>query len=124
MIQINRHIIDMRKNTPKNVQFDLEKYYPEIAEEIKDFVEQKMFEAIKKNHDKGKKEGLIREDMNTSIIAYLQVCRSNFIHQIVKNIENCDFEKVINEIFDYHIRGIATEKGLEYYLRNYKHKIK
>ncbi len=124
MMLINRHIVNMRKNTPKNVQFDLEKYYPEISKEIKTFSEQKMFEAIKNNHDKGKKEGLIREDLDTNVIAHLQVCRSNYIDKITEILTDYEFEQILNEVFDYHIRGIATDKGLKYYLENYKNKKK
>jgi len=115
MIKINLHMIEMRKSTPKNVQYDLEKYYPEIAEKSKKETDKKMFEAIKENHERGKKEGLIREDLNTDIIASLQINRSKYINKMIEELNNYDDEKILNDIFEYHIRGIATEKGINYY---------
>jgi len=120
MIKINKHIIDMQKNTPENVKFDLEKYYPEIAFEMKNKTHKKMFEAIKSLHEEGKKQKLIRDDLNSDIISTLQICRSNYLDFIISFLPDFDFEKTFKEIFDYHIRGIATQKGLEYYLETYK----
>ena len=79
-----------------------------------------MFFAIKENHSQGQKEGLIRTDLNVDIIAALQVCRSSIVDNIVDMLKVFDFEKVLTVIFDYHIRAIATDKGLKYYLENYK----
>ncbi|MBN2662055.1 MAG: TetR/AcrR family transcriptional regulator [Bacteroidales bacterium] len=123
MIKINVLVIEMRRNTPANVKYDLQKYYPEIAEEVKKLLEQKMFEAIKENHELGKKEGVIRLDLETDIIASLQVCRSNIIENIIEILDKYNYEKILNEIFDYHIRAITTPKGLEYYLKNYKNNL-
>ena len=120
MIKINSYLIEMRKKTPANVKFDLEKYYPQIASESKEIMEKKMFEAIKKNHQLGVDEGFVRDNFDISIIAYLQVCRSGIIENIVSVFDDYDYEKILNEIFDYHIRAISTAKGLEYYENNFK----
>ncbi|MBN2891825.1 MAG: TetR/AcrR family transcriptional regulator [Bacteroidales bacterium] len=122
MIKINKLMIEMKKNTPKNVQFDLEKYYPDIAEEINEKTENKMFKAIKQNHEIGIKEGLIRNDLDTNIIAVLQLCRSNYSNKFTELLPEYDDEKILNEIFEYHIRGIATPKGIEYFQKNYSKK--
>jgi len=120
MIMINQHVIDMTRKTPPAVKFDLGKYYPEIQEETKKLMEKKMFDAVKENHRKGQEEGLIREDLNLDFIAALQVCRSNYVKGILDMTEDLTHEEIINQIFDYHIRAIATPKGLEYYLKNNK----
>lgn len=122
MIKINKHIISMQKQTPDNVKFDLEKYYPEIAFEQKNKIHSKMFEAIKSLHEEGKTQQLIREDFNSDVISSLQICRSNYLEFILSFLPKKDFENVFLEIFDYHIRGISTQKGLEYYLETYKNK--
>ena len=120
MMKINNQLVSIRKNTPANVKYDLQKYYPEIADELKKLMEEKMFDAIKKNHEQGKKEGLIRPNLDVNIVSSLQVCRSNIIDNIVSMLDDYDFEKVLNEIFDYHIRAIATSKGLDYYINKFK----
>ncbi len=123
MIAINKYIITIKKNIPTNVEYDLEKYYPEIAKEIKYLSEKKMYDAVIINHEKGKTEGLIRKELNSNIIASLQLGRAEFLELIVKKLDNLDYETVLNEIFDYHIHAIATKKGLDYYYKNHKNKI-
>ncbi len=121
MLKINEHLIRIRQKTPKKINFDLKKYYPEILEELKKNLEMKMMTAVKENHKKGQEEGLIRTDMNLDVIAALQVNRSAMIDNMAQML-NLDYETILNEIFDYHIRAIATQKGIEYYkkLKNNK----
>ncbi len=119
MLKVNEYVVEMQKNTPQNVKFDLEKYYPAINDEIKRFTEEKMFVTIKENLQIGQKQGVIRDDLNIDIIAALQVGRSYFIDIILGLVDDADYQEVLNEIFDYHIRAVATNKGLEIY-----HKIK
>ncbi len=120
MMKINKKIIEMRKKTPPNVQYDLQKYYPEINKEMRKNLEHKMFIAIKKNHEIGQKEGLIRNNLNTNIIASLQICRTKYIDTISDFLGKYEPEDIINELFDYHIHAIATKKGLDYYIKKYK----
>ncbi len=122
MIKINKYLIEMRKKTPATVKRDLEKYYPDISKELMKLTEEKMFIAIKENHLQGQKDGLIRSDLNIDIISALQVCRSSIVDNIINMLKVYEYEKVLTEIFDYHIRAIATEKGLKYYLENLKNK--
>ncbi|NJK86762.1 MAG: hypothetical protein HC906_13115 [Bacteroidales bacterium] len=74
-----------------------------------------MFKTISENLKKGKKEGIYREELDEEIISLLHLSR----------IERVPEDKVIpvyeyisprscNEIFEYHIRGIANEKGIVY----------
>ncbi|MEA3452198.1 MAG: TetR/AcrR family transcriptional regulator [Bacteroidota bacterium] len=122
MIKINNHLIKIRKNTPENISYDLHKYYPEIEKNLNKITEEKMFLNIKENHKQGQAEGLIRKNLNLDIIAALQVTRSSVVYNI-KNIAKAEnIEIIINEIFDYHIRAISTDKGLDYYFKNYKNK--
>ena len=122
MAKINEYIIDMHKKTPKNVKFDLQKYYPAILEEVEKYNEQKMFISIKDNLLKGQKQGLIREDLNIDIIAALQVGRSYIIDKIMSMLENIEFKQVLTEIFEYHILAVTTKKGLDIYnqIKNYE----
>lgn len=114
MFEINQLIIAIRKGMPQNISFELQKYYPEILEELKLKTENNMLKTIKENLKQGQKEGLIRKNINLDIIAALQVKRSGMIDGIAEML-NLNYEEILNEIFDYHIRAISTEKGLKFY---------
>lgn len=124
MISINEHLIEMRKNFPENIKFDLNKYYPEIMNENRVLIEGYMRVAIKENLILGQKQGLFRQDIDCDIIAALQVARANIIDDITRQLQTYNYEKIITTIFDYHIRAICTEEGFEYYINKIKKIIK
>ncbi len=125
MIKINIFLIDMKKRAPKNVKYDLSKYYPKISKKLLESVELQMFKAVVRNHKQGIAEGFIRKEINPEIIATLQVIRANYSKTISEFLEDYDDEEILREVFDYHIRGIATPEGLAFYEENYdKTKIK
>ncbi len=121
MLKINRKLIELWNSTPQNIYFELNKYYPDILEKTKKSSEKRMFEAVKETHKQGQKDGLIRTNIDLDIIAALLVGRSKII-DFLMDLSNKDYETLLNEIFDYHIRAVATEKGLIYYenLKNEK----
>jgi len=120
MIKINIYLINIRKNTPENITYDLKKYYPEIEKELTKLTEENMFTNIRANLMQGQNEKLIRKDINLDIVAALQVTRSSAIDNIKRIVKASDIESIINQIFDYHIRAVATDSGLNYYLKKYK----
>lgn len=120
MIAINKHMIEIRKKFPENIKFEMIKYYPEIMNENRYFIEDKMRKAIIDNLILGQKQGMIRKDIDVEIIAAMQVARGNMVDEIIKQLQNVYYEKVINVIFDYHLRAVCTPKGLEYYFNKIK----
>jgi len=65
------------------------------------------------------KADLIRKIIITEISEMAKMMES-IIENIVSVFDDYDYEKILNEIFDYHIRAISTAKGLEYYENNFK----
>jgi AcrR family transcriptional regulator len=95
--------------------FELKKYYPDAWKLHDDFKNNFMFSSLMTNLEKGKKEGLYRKQINTKIIS---IAYSNMINSILESESYSDkefnFGALYNELFYYHIRGIASEKGMEY----------
>lgn len=109
-------IINQRiKKVNHGTVFDLKKYYPTHYERLVNARREKMLSCITKNIAKGKLEGLYRNDLNDTIIAKLQLSR---IEGIIDNdffsVEEFTSSKFFQEVFDYHIRGIANQKGIEF----------
>jgi len=114
MITVNDHVIKMLKEYNPSTAYDLKKYYPELYRKFYEARHKKMYEWILNNLKRGKEENLYRQDINEEIIAKLYVYRNEVI------IENDQFDlneytspKFFIEVLIYHIRGIATEMGIE-----------
>lgn len=102
----------MREQNPAT-EYDLKKYYPQHYQKIVKTRWEGIYSYILLNLKKGKKEGLYRDDMNEEIIAKLYVSRSESIHiNDIYSIEEFTSNKMYLELLSYHIRGIATEKGI------------
>ncbi|RPH27326.1 MAG: TetR/AcrR family transcriptional regulator [Bacteroidales bacterium] len=102
----------IREQNPAT-EYDLKKYYPHHFQKIVKIRRERMYSYILLNLQKGKEEGLYREDMNEDVIAKLHLSRSESIHfEELFTIEEFTSVKLFIELLSYHVRGIATEKGI------------
>jgi AcrR family transcriptional regulator len=94
-------------------EHDLEKYYPHHYQKIVKARREGVHNYILLNLKKGKEEGLYREVMDDEIISKLYLSRSESIHSSdLFTVEEFTSMKLFIELLSYHIRGIATEKGI------------
>jgi TetR/AcrR family transcriptional regulator, cholesterol catabolism regulator len=99
-----------------SVHYDLQKYYPAIFKSLFEYKRNNMLNSVKQNIIRGMKEGVYRKDLNPDIIAHIYVNR-------VEASMDADFLKtndftsseLFSEMFTYHIRGISSKKGIEYF---------
>lgn len=97
------------------VFFDLKKYYPEAWKIYNDFKNNFIMEVARENLERGVKEGLYRDDINMEILAINYTNMMNMIFDLeIYPYKEYDFRTVYIEIFKYHIRGVASKKGLAY----------
>lgn len=123
LLEMNKQINENIKHLNPVFKYDLRKYYPELYRRFQEANHNKLFQAIVRNIQKGKEEGYFRQELNEDIIARLHVMRMVFFSdsEMVNkdDIMNPDF---FNEIFSYHIHGIANEKGIRLYEEKIKQK--
>ena len=117
LITVSKILNEQMKNMNPSASYDLRKYYPNIWEKIVDFRRKHVFHQIRENMLQGIKEGLFRQDINADIISYFYVLRIEEVYlesneEFLKKYQGIE---VFNTLFDYHIRGIANKKGIEYY---------
>jgi len=101
-----------------NLDFDLKRQYPEINEKLQAFKKEKIYQQNYSIIEQGIKEGLYRAELNIDIISRLLVGRILLIFNHTTGIFSEDEiygESLFDNIMDYHLHGICTEKGLEYY---------
>jgi AcrR family transcriptional regulator len=106
---MNRFVKDQNPAT----EHDLKKYYPHHYDKTVKTRREKIFNYILLNLKKGKDEGLYRKELNEEIIAKLYLSRVESIHlNDLFTVEEFTSMKLFMELLIYHIRGIATEKGI------------
>ena len=93
--------------------YDLKKYYPQHYQKTLKARKEGIYSYILLNLKKGIKEKLYRKDLNTDIIAKLYLWRSEDSHiNELWTAEEFASIKLFRELVNYHVRGIATEKGI------------
>jgi AcrR family transcriptional regulator len=114
VFEVHKILHKMIKDYNPATEYDLKKYYPELYTKIIKARRERIYNNIIANLKKGKAEGLYRSELNEDIIAKLQISRveAAFDNQIFSQDEMLS-DRIFIEIFVYHIRGIATEKGLK-----------
>lgn len=117
-LMVYKSVTDMIRNANFSVEFDLQKYYPDLYDKVLNLRKEKMSEGIRSNLIRGIEEGFYRPDIDVEIITRLNVLMSEGMHNYEFLNENRDQIIHIMAInFDYHMRGIVNDKGLKEYLR-------
>lgn len=111
---VSKHIAENHKNMNQNVHFDLQKYYPESWQILLEHNKKHIYGKICQNMEQGIQEGLYLDDFKINVIAKLYVQQVNNVSLIEDMNEDLSFDEILKNIFVYHIRGIASEKGREY----------
>ncbi len=116
IIEVHKHVNNAIKKYNPTTEYDLRKYYPEIYKPFLEEKRKRMYSWILSNIKKGKSLGLYRDDVNENVISKLVVSRNEFLVESDLFSENeFNSSDFFNEILKYHIRGVATTKGIELY---------
>lgn len=114
LFEISIFMNKLMKDQNPATEHDLKKYYPHHYEKTVKTRREGIYSYILLNLKKGKKEGLYRQELNEEIIAKLYLSRVENIHlNDMFTIEEFTSIKLFLEILTYHVRGIATEKGVD-----------
>jgi len=114
MLGFARHfMVQLRQMSPATI-FDLKKYYPEIWHIAEHSQREYIYAILVQNMSRGKQEGLYRDNLHEDILArlYLGSVRLLLDEAFFPN-QNYHWDKLYREFIEYHLRGIASAKGLE-----------
>jgi TetR/AcrR family transcriptional regulator, cholesterol catabolism regulator len=125
LFEISDMLFRFMRDFNPSVNFDLQKYYSEIWSILMEYKRDQVFNYVKDNLTQGINEGLYRKDINPDIIARMYVLTivsamdTEFAPLIMHS-----FFPVFREIISYHIRGLATKKGSDFFEKiSKKHKL-
>lgn len=115
IFEIDQQLCVMLKNRPPHLISNLKKYYPEVWTILDSIRKENIFDCVSHNIEQGKEQGYYRKAINGAILAKLMI---NTVEAIVDDelfpLMEYDFKNILQENRIYHIRGIATEKGINY----------
>lgn len=114
MFEIMHWVLSILSKIHPSVKFDLEKYHPQLAATMKLERAQVVHGCILNNLKKGKKEGTYRKDLDAEIITRIYLARIDaFLDPAIFPFDQFKPVDVYKELFQYHIHGIASQKGIE-----------
>ena len=115
MIGISNWMNTMSKNLNPSLVFDLKKYHPQSWQVFNDHRNTEVYNCIKHNLERGIQEGLYREELDTEVLARIYIARMEmFLDAEIFPYDKFPPEKAFKVFMDYHIRGLATTKGIKY----------
>jgi len=121
LFEVYKMIRGMYRDYNPSMEYDLQKYYPDLCVRIKDFRRKRLYGSIHDNLLKGKKEGFFRKELNAKTIARIQVFWSeSFLNNDMFTFEEITSFALFHEIFIYHLQGILSEKGRSFFEQNFE----
>ena len=113
--KISQYVTTILKSIHPSLHYDLEKYHSGVWHKHLSERNKKIYDVISNNLRKGIKEGLYRKSLNVDVIAKIYIARMDLTFDgELFPVEQISFAEVYLEMFRYHIRGIASEKGIAY----------
>lgn len=92
--------------------FDLEKYHPKAFKKFNDHKNKFLYDVIKNNLERGKTEGLYREEVKTEILSRFRLASMFLIfNPELFPLNKHSLGEIIAEVTDNFLYGLATLKG-------------
>lgn len=114
LMKVNDVVSKIMQDHNPSMQYDLKKYYPDIARRFFEMRNKEIYHAIIENINMGIRDGLYRKNINGEIIAKLYISRMNTItDDEVFTLDEIKSEGFFRLLMELHIRSLATPKGIE-----------
>ena len=121
LFEIKKEAMKILGNTETAPQFQLQKFYPEIYQKLKDRELHLFRDNIHESLNKGIKLKYFRKEINIDFITRIYLNGMRGVRDInLFPINEFKVEKVIEDFIEYHLRAISTPKGLELLNKIYK----
>lgn len=112
LFKVYKGATEFFKDFNLSMEYDLEKYYPDLHEKTSKKRRKILYEKMYKNMEMGRKEGFFRDDFNIDIIAKLHVIKiETLLKTDIFEKDKYSTIEIFKELFKYHFNAIATENG-------------
>lgn len=123
MLQLSKYIISQFSEINPAIFFDLQKYYPDTWNLMKEHKHNFIYGRIKENILRGVEEGLYRSNINEEIVAELYINSVDVLTNTPHLMSKYKLDNVYREIVRYQIRGLVNDKGIEYLKQKFNNEI-
>ena len=115
LFDIDNVIRKIMEDHNPGLHFQLHKYYPQTAKALYEGRKNLINKMIAENIDSGKRDGLFREDFETDVVTHLYCSKIESLREDEEDLmRKFHTRKVMRQALEYHIRGMASPKGLKY----------
>lgn len=115
LLEVGRYLVKTLGSIHPSIFFDLSKYHPGALKLMQTHKYESMRASILNNLCKGMEQGVYRDNLTPEILSRLHMGTIDLVlsGELVP-VDKYRVDEVYSEYFRYHIRGIASNKGLEY----------
>lgn len=114
LFAIKAFVLKNLKDEKTSPQYQLQKYYPKIHDTLKMKQFEVMQDCVIENLNRGIEIGVFRDNIDVEFISRLYfVGVAGIKDQTMFPLEHFPITKLMENYLEYHVRGIATKKGLE-----------
>jgi len=114
LFNVKEFLIENLKGEKSSPQFQLKKYYPKLFLKLKKLQFEVMQDCVSENLKRGIKDNLYRNDIEIGFITRIYFSGMMAIkdNELFPNGKT-NMKFLMETFLDYHIRAIATEKGVK-----------
>ncbi|MDD2797616.1 MAG: TetR/AcrR family transcriptional regulator [Bacteroidales bacterium] len=114
MFAIHQFMDKMSRDHSYAMENDLRKYYPALFNKIMSVKRERIFRIGKENIERGQQTGYYRPEVNAEMIAKTSLMRfESSMESCIFTCEELLSQDFFTEMLIYHVRGIATAKGIK-----------
>ena len=115
LVEVVQYMLGQLRRVSASFRYDLEKYYPSLNQELEQLHESFFESFIRENLEWGVQEGLYRPHMDTAVIARMFVNTAlQTGHDELFPVHEYALDHLLEQLFLYHIHGVATARGTQY----------
>ena len=115
LFAIDESVSLMMKKTNPYLLGELKRYYPNTWNLLEDLKQKVLFNIMKINITNGIQQELYRSELDVDIITKFVISRTDaLVNDEIFPLTVYNFQDLLKENRIYHIRGIATPKGIKY----------
>lgn len=107
-----KFVMQFLKDEKSSPQYQLQKYYPKIYQEMRENQYRKMKGCVVENIERGLQQGIYRENLNVEFISRIYYAGGLTIkdHALFPPNKFSQLQ-LMDDFLEYHLRGIVTPKG-------------
>lgn len=119
--EISQFVVSRLNIIHPSIFYELSKYHPEAMAKFDAHRVHFIARTIEENLKKGIAEGYYREDLKIPIITKVYLTAiDEILHGESFRQSEYSITQLYIELFRYHVRGIASDKGIKYLVRKVK----